>query len=186
MTIDADVKAILAELEGMGATVKLGPASSDAQLEETERVLAFALPDEYKELLRTLGRIEIELVRTWHFYGLPEDRKIKQLYADEFEPFRADDGDDGDGAYYPRRFVVLADEGDFSNAAEGYVWDGDLGHIRFTAGGDYLERSEFLEVGYWGFLSDQLEEIRDRIADPSDPLVGGSEAEVNARRKLPR
>ncbi|AKT42852.1 SMI1/KNR4 family protein [Chondromyces crocatus] len=162
MPVADEVKAILAEIEALGARVKLDEPSTDAEIVAAEAHLGFDLPEEYKEFLREIGGVSIEARRTWFFYGLPEKADIKALYVKEFDAFR---GGEGGGAYYPARFMVVHDEGDFSNAAEGFVWDGDLGHLRATAGGDCIERSEFLVEGYWAFLSDQLEEIRDRIAE---------------------
>jgi hypothetical protein len=188
MNVADEVKALVERIEAMGANVKLGPPSTAGEIAAAEKALGFSLPEEYKEFLLEIGRIEIELVRTWFFYGVPEPRSVKERYEGVFRIFwgkrgKADEAEDA--PYVPRRFVVLADEGDFANVGEGFVWDGDLGHIRGTLGDERVEKSDFYEGGYWGFLSDQLEDIHDRIADPEDDLVSGSEAEVARRRKLP-
>lgn len=143
MTVADEVREAVARLQAMGANVRLGPPNTDGEIAAAEAALGFSLPDEYKEFLRDIGRIEIELVRTWFFYGLPEQPEVKKLYQDVFAVYAGADDDDARGPYAPRRFVVLADEGNYANVGEGFVWDGDLSHIRATAGDEYIERSEF-------------------------------------------
>jgi hypothetical protein len=119
------------------------------------------------------------LVRTWNFYDLKTAVARTQTYKAEFG---AADGGDG---YFPQRFVVLADEGDYSNAASGWVWDADQQCVRRTEGGDFMDADENAGESIWDLFLDELKEIRRRIADPRDPLVSGREGDVNSRRKLP-
>jgi len=180
MSLDT-IKSLLEELRRMGVNVRFGPSVTDAEIAEAESHLGFQLPESYRAFLRAFGRIELELVRTWFFYGVGDGIEKAREYADRFEPFR----NDTSGAYYPSRFVVLMDEGEYSNSASGWVYDADLKALLHTDGGRYVSRDEAFEGSFMEKLIDELKAVRDRVADPTDELVSGADDEVNARRKLP-
>jgi hypothetical protein len=67
---------------------------------------------------------------------------------------------------YPKRFVVLRDEGEHSNIACGHVYDDDLKAIVTTAGGDAIDLDVDVRlIDYWTFLVTELKNVRDRYAD---------------------
>jgi hypothetical protein len=185
------IDALLAEMEAMGANVTTGRAASAAKIARAEKALGFPLPPSYREFLQVFGSISIELVRTWFFYGVPEKKKLKKEYVAEFAPSIQvmeeegyDDDDDEHAYYFPRRFLILADGGLYGNVASGFVWDADLEHIRGTAGGRMVERSNHRGDDYWAFLVGQLDEIHATISDPEHPICASKKDEVDARRKL--
>jgi hypothetical protein len=94
MTVADEVREAVARLQAMGANVRLGPPGTDAEIAAAEAALGFALPDEYKEFLRDIGRIEIELVRTWFFYGLPDQSEVVKLYQEVFGIYGGEADDD--------------------------------------------------------------------------------------------
>jgi hypothetical protein len=177
-----EVRSLLDELQRLGATVTTRgePYSSEA-VRRAEATLGFALPPEYVELLTTLGHVHVELERTWFFYGLDDGLTRTREYDATFESFRTNPRCAGN--YYPRRFFVLADQGDFSNRAEGTVYDADLDAMLGTNGGRYVSRDHAFVVGYWQFLHDELSKIRRRIADEDDVLVGGSPRALAKRQR---
>jgi hypothetical protein len=173
------VRAILSEIERMGARVEL-TASNREELAVLRAQLNFDPPEEYVAFCMELGGITIELVRTWFFYGAKDTLAKTREYAQELDAFR-----DEEGPYYPSRFFVFTDEGNYSNAASGWVWDADLGAFFRTDGGSWADRDDARDIGAWTLLTEELESIRDRIADPDDELVSGESAAVAARRRLP-
>lgn len=180
------IRGLVDEIRALGANVDMEAPASEAELRAAEEALGFPLPEEYRVFVTEVGGIQVELVRTWFFYGLAGAKERFEQYDQEFADGRDEEGEgEEDGPYFPRRFLVLVDEGDYSNAAEGYVYDADQDKVRFTAGLDYMEADEYEESGILEVITRELEAVRDRIADPSDPLVGGCKDEVDARRKLP-
>lgn len=171
--LDPELSRLLDELSELGASVQLGTPVTDDELAAAEASLGFALPPEYREFARTIGGLRVELERTWVFYGLKEALKKTQEYRAEFDSSRSSDA----RSWLPSRFLVLIDEGDFSNAASGTVYDADLEALRRTRGGRYIDPEDAWQGGYWGELLDALTDVRDRIADPDDPLVAGSDRE---------
>ncbi len=184
--VNPEVVVLLEELRGLGATVRSGEKrSSEVDISRAEKKLGFSLPQEYCEFLQQFGQIEVELERTWFFYGLDEALRLTEAYREEFGGAGGDASEGDEGApYFPKRFLVLSDEGDFSNAASGTVFDADLDAMLETYGFRGTERDEAFQVGYWGHLLDSLGEIRDRIADPEDPLVKGGARDREMREKV--
>lgn len=151
-----DVSGLIEELRALGARITTAEGSTtEADVKKAEAALGFPLPVEYREFVLELGGLEIEHDRTWNFYGLDEARALADAYRDDLG-----------GTYVPRRFIVVHDEGEYSNAASGTVYDADLEAFLVTAGGDDVAKDEAFAVGYWGYLLDELEQIRDRIVDP--------------------
>ena len=184
------VVSLLEEMRLQGASISYEPVPERAAVAAAEARLGFALPAEYREFLAQFGGIRIELERTWLFYGLASALDMTAGYAEEFESFRTAAADGGqaeasDGPYYPRRFLVLMDEGDFSNAASGTVYDADLDAMLETDGGRWVSREDAVAMGYWALLLDALEAVRDRIADQDDILVSGGERD-RARKQAAR
>lgn len=179
-TANPEVLSILDELRELGASVETGERLySEAEITEAEERLGFSLPLEYREFLSEFGQIEIVLERTWFFYGLEEGLEKTEEYRATFQQAVSQGSvSKRSGPYYPQNFFVLYDEGDYSNQAWGWVHDHDLDALLFTAGGKWVEAGDAVSVGYWGFLLDELTEILDRIADPEDVLVAGSEREL--------
>jgi len=179
-TANPEVLAILAELRELGATVDTGEGeTSEDDVRRAEAELGFALPTEYREFLVQFGHVKIGLERTWNFYGLAEAFAVTETYRKEF-------GETSPGGpYYPERFIVLHDEGAYANAGSGTVYDADLDAFLVTDGLRWVDRQEAFAVGYWGYLLDELGEIRDRIADSDDILVAGGARDI-ARRQNKR
>lgn len=172
--INEPVQEVLDELRELGATVTTGDGYSPAEIAAVEQRLGFEFPEEYREFLRSFGEISLEWRRTWFFYGLDEGLKKTEEYREEFESAAARSQPSREGPYFPRRFFVVYDEGDFANVASGTVFDHDLDGYLVTAGGRWVEASEAVAMGHWGWLIDELLEIRDRLADFDDILVVGS------------
>ena len=180
-TLDPDVAALLSELEALGATVVRGTPPSKRDLAAAEDRLGFSLPAEYKEFLALVGGLRVELERTWLFYGLDDALEKTDAYELEFEQGRA-----FADAYYPERFIVLMDEGDFANAGSGTIYDADLDAMLITDGHNGADKDEAFASGYWGTLLDALSDVRDRLADPDDILVAGSARDEARRQPAPR
>jgi hypothetical protein len=66
------VRAILSEIEQMGARVELTPSNTE-ELAVLRARLGFDPPEEYVSFCMELGGITIELVRTWLFYGAKDN-----------------------------------------------------------------------------------------------------------------
>ncbi len=172
-------RVLLSEVERMGARVELS-RSTPEELAVLRTQLGFDAPEEYVAFCLELGGITIELVRTWFFYGAGDALAKTREYDAEFEEFRGEAG-----PYYPSRFFVFADEGDYSNSAAGWVWDANLGAFLRTDGGRWTDREHASTSDTWTLLVEELEAIRNRIADPHDELVSGEAAAVAARRRPP-
>lgn len=185
-----EVVAILDKLRAAGARVDTRPGTTTLEdVRRAETKLGFSLPEELREFFVQFGHVKIELERTWNFYGISEAVERAERYRGDFERSRqamagAGSSED-DGGYFPRRFVVLVDEGDYANAATGTVYDADLGGLLVTDGHRGVGRDEAIDTGYWGYLLDELDEIVDRITDPDDVLVAGGSRDV-ARRQQAR
>lgn len=151
-----DVSGLIEELRALGASVTTAEGTTtEADVKQAESALGFTLPPEYREFVLELGELTVELDRTYCFYGLDEARALADSYKDDLG-----------GTYVPSRFIVVHDQGEYANAASGTVYDADLDAFLVTAGGDDVAKDEAFAVGYWGYLLDELEQIRDRIADP--------------------
>lgn len=174
------VRLLLTEIERLGARVEVAPSSPEeiAAL----RALGVAPPEDYDAFCEGLGEITIELVRTWLFYAARRAPAKTREYAEEFDSFRGQQ----EGPYYPSRFIVIADEGDYSNLACGWVWDAELGAFLRTDGGRWVDRADAHDVDLWTLVLEELEEIRDRLADPDDELVAGHADEIAKRRVMKR
>ena len=165
--LNPDLLEILNALEEMGASVRYGERPfGEEEIAAVEEELGISLPEEYREFLQTFGQIEIELHRTWIFYGLTDGLDTTRFYQEEFHgAIAAGILPSPTGPYYPQRFFVLYDEGEYSNAASGTVWDHDLDAFLVTDGARWVEASDAFQMGYFGYLIDELLEIQDRIAE---------------------
>jgi hypothetical protein len=169
------VKQHLTEIQKLGATVTRGKRSTEAEVLAAEKSVGFSFPAEYRAFLLEIGSIVVELERTWFFYGLKDGLTLAKAYSAEFDAFREDGNEDG--PYYPKRFVVLMDWGEFGNAAYGWVYDADLDALLHTDGGRYVSRDEAFGGGYLVKLLEELAYVRECLEDESDDVVADARRE---------
>lgn len=158
----AVVVGLLNELRALGARVETTTPPDANAIAAAEQTLGFGLPNEYRAFLGRFGQITVERDgRTAFFYGLPAAVARTKEYGAALDGWRKRGGDAG---YYPSRFVVLFDEGEHSNLAEGKVYDDGLKAIVATRGGEPVDtEADARATDCWTFLVAELKALRDRL-----------------------
>jgi hypothetical protein len=156
-----EVCSLLTELRRRGAKVDFGPVSSTEDVNDFELKIGFALPSEYREFLLAFGSLRIDMGRTWFFYGIKDGISARANYLESRKNFR-----NADNTYAAQRFIILADEGGFSEGlsvtASGTVYDADLNALLMIDRGQY-RREDLLDASfYWTELIEQLSRIVQR------------------------
>jgi len=161
---------ILEQLAKLGAEINTREVGyTPDEIAAVEASLGFSLPQEYQEFLVEFGQIGIDLDSTWFFYGLENGSAKTTRYRSLFEDMIASGMESQpEGPYFPQRFFVVADEGDYANRATGWVYDDDLGGFLHTFGGKWVEASHARKIGYWQLLYDELTSAYERIQEEAE------------------
>lgn len=153
------ISAVLEQLRASGARLKTGASATARDIAALERKLGFVLPASYREFLGALGEVR---VNDWRFYGVTGAGARNKTYAREFAA--GDGGVTNGGPYFSKRFIVLCDQGEYSNAGAGWVFDADLGAMLATDGGRWIEREDTRDLDYWDWLAEQLAALHAQVA----------------------
>ena len=161
---------ILEQFAKLGAEINTREVGyTPDEIADVEASVGFSLPQEYQEFLIEFGQIGIDLERTWFFYGLESGLAKTTQYRDHFESMVASGMEAPPvGPYFPKRFFVLADEGDYANRATGWVYDDDLDGFLHTFGGKWVEAGHARKIGYWQLLYDELTSAYERIQEEAE------------------